>query len=52
LIANAVRHAPGLVVARCRIAPGGTATIELDDTGSGFVPAPTVTDVFAETGRG
>ena len=52
LIANAVRHAPGLVVARCRIAPGGTATIELDDTGSGFVPAPAVTDVYAETGRG
>ena len=52
LIANAVRHAPGPVAARCRIAPGGAATIELDDAGSGFVPAPISADLFAETGRG
>jgi PAS domain S-box-containing protein len=53
LIANAVRHAPGPVVARCRIAPGGAATIELDDTGRGFTPALHVhNDPFAETGRG
>jgi PAS domain S-box-containing protein len=52
LIANAVRHAPGLVVARCRVAPGGVATIELDDAGNGFVPAPIPADLFAETGRG
>ena len=55
LIANVVRHAPGPVVARCRIAPSGAATIELDDAGSGFVPAAApsaVADVFAETGRG
>jgi PAS domain S-box-containing protein len=52
LIANAVRHAPGLVVARCRVAPTGVATIELDDAGSGFVPAPIPADLFAETGRG
>jgi PAS domain S-box-containing protein len=54
LIANVVRHAPGPVVARCRIAPGGAATIELDDAGSGFAPAaaPGAADVFAETGRG
>jgi anti-sigma regulatory factor (Ser/Thr protein kinase) len=38
LIANAVRHAPGPVVALCRVAPGGTVTIELDDAGTGFVP--------------
>lgn len=52
LIANAVRHAPGPVVARCRIAPDGAATIELDDAGSGFVPAPISADLFAESGRG
>jgi len=52
LIANAVRHAPGLVVARCRVSTCGVATIELDDAGSGFVPAPIPADLFAETGRG
>jgi serine phosphatase RsbU (regulator of sigma subunit)/anti-sigma regulatory factor (Ser/Thr protein kinase) len=52
LIANAVRHAPGPVVARCRIAPDGAAAIELDDAGSGFVPANVPADLFAETGRG
>jgi anti-sigma regulatory factor (Ser/Thr protein kinase) len=52
LIANAVRHAPGPVVARCRIAPDGAAKIELDDAGTGFVPAPGPADLFAETGRG
>jgi PAS domain S-box-containing protein len=52
LIANAVRHAPGLVVARCRISACRVATIELDDAGSGFVPAPIPADLFAETGRG
>lgn len=52
LIANVVRHAPGLVKARCRVAPDGEATIELDDAGSGFVPAPIPADLFAETGRG
>jgi PAS domain S-box-containing protein len=52
LIANAVRHAPGPVVARCRIAPGGGATIELDDAGRGFAPAALVSDPLAETGRG
>jgi anti-sigma regulatory factor (Ser/Thr protein kinase) len=52
LIANAVRHAPGPVVARVRIAPDGAAAIELDDAGSGFVPAAVAADLFAETGRG
>ena len=52
LIANAVRHAPGLVVARCRVSVCGVATIELDDAGGGFVPAPITADLFAETGRG
>lgn len=52
LIANAVRHAPGLVIARCRVGPSGVAMIELDDAGSGFVPAPISADLFAETGRG
>lgn len=52
LIANAVRHAPGPVIARCRIAPGGSAMIELDDAGSGFTPPPNGADLFAETGRG
>lgn len=52
LIANAVRHAPGPVVARCRVAPDGSAAIELDDAGSGFVPAVVAADLFAETGRG
>ncbi len=52
LIANAVRHAPGPVVARCRVAPDGTATIEVDDAGGGFAPAPRAADPFAETGRG
>jgi anti-sigma regulatory factor (Ser/Thr protein kinase) len=52
LIANAVRHAPGPVVVRCRIAPGGMASLELEDAGSGFVHAPTPSDLLAETGRG
>jgi anti-sigma regulatory factor (Ser/Thr protein kinase) len=52
LIANVVRHAPGPVVARCRVGPSGVATIELDDAGSGFVPASSSADLFAETGRG
>jgi PAS domain S-box-containing protein len=52
LVANAVRHAPGPVVVRCRIAPGGAATLELDDAGSGFVLAPNSSDLLAETGRG
>jgi anti-sigma regulatory factor (Ser/Thr protein kinase) len=52
LIANVVRHAPGPVVTRCRIAPDGAAKIELDDAGTGFVPKPTSTDPLAETGRG
>jgi anti-sigma regulatory factor (Ser/Thr protein kinase) len=52
LIANAVRHAPGPIVARCRIAPDGEATIEVDDAGGGFVHKPIVADSFAETGRG
>jgi anti-sigma regulatory factor (Ser/Thr protein kinase) len=52
LIANAVRHAPGLVIARCRVCPGGAATIEIDDAGSGFVPSTVPADLFAESGRG
>jgi PAS domain S-box-containing protein len=52
LIANAVRHAPGPVVARCRISVSGAATIELDDAGAGFTPTPGNSDLFAETGRG
>ncbi len=52
LIANVVRHAPGPIVARCRIAPGGDATIELDDAGSGFIPPAGTGDLLSETGRG
>ncbi len=52
LIANAVRHAPGPVVARLRIGTDGSARIELDDAGKGFIPPVTAPDLFAETGRG
>jgi serine/threonine-protein kinase RsbW len=52
LIANAVRHAPGPVTARLRIGPDGSARIELNDAGKGFIPPPISTDLFAETGRG
>jgi anti-sigma regulatory factor (Ser/Thr protein kinase) len=53
LIANAVRHAPGPVVCRCCIEPGGETVIALDDMGAGFSAveghAP---EMFAESGRG
>ncbi len=52
LIANAVRHAPGPVVARARIATDGSAKIELDDTGVGFSALPTAAELYAESGRG
>ncbi len=52
LIANAVRHAPGPVVARCTIDRDGSATIQLDDAGPGFVPVATAVGMFAEHGRG
>ncbi len=52
LIANAVRHAPGPVVARCRITANGSASIGLDDAGSGFIAVPLTADTFSETGRG
>ena len=52
LIANAVRHAPGPIVARCAIDPDGSATIELEDAGPGFAPVFADAHVFAEHGRG
>ncbi|GAC1547175.1 MAG: hypothetical protein NVS2B17_31200 [Candidatus Velthaea sp.] len=52
LIANAVRYAPGPVVARLEIPENGAATIELDDTGVGFEASGAKANLLAESGRG
>jgi PAS domain S-box-containing protein len=52
LIANAVRHAPGSVRVLAHTAGDGTATLSVEDNGSGFTPGEHRLDPYAESGRG
>ncbi|HYZ15985.1 MAG TPA: SpoIIE family protein phosphatase [Candidatus Acidoferrum sp.] len=52
LVANAVRHAPGLVRVIVWTDGSGDATLVVEDSGRGFVPDVRRLDPFAESGRG
>jgi PAS domain S-box-containing protein len=52
LLANVVRHAPGTVQVLLTADASGTATLTVEDRGTGFLPANGVVDPFAESGRG
>ena len=52
LLANVVRHAPGTVQVLLTADAAGTATLTVEDRGTGFLPANGVVDPFAESGRG
>ncbi len=52
LLANVVRHAPGLVRVLASTEGDGIAQLIVDDSGAGFVPVDRALDPHAETGRG
>lgn len=52
LIANAVRHAPGVVRVLASTAGGGDAALVVEDSGAGFTHDEHGLDPFAESGRG
>ncbi len=52
LVANAVRHAPGPVRVVAAADGHGSASLSVEDSGPGFVPAEFPLDPYAESGRG
>jgi PAS domain S-box-containing protein len=52
LIANAVRHAPGLIRVQAATEGDGVAHLIVEDTGTGFTPGHDLPDALDESGRG